>query len=141
MTRRYARKTGKWRGSSSHGCGNCKNRRGKGNKGGKGRAGKGKHNKHKWTYMVVYERDRIGRRGFAPLGTTHCEKTINLWEINGLVEQGKLEKDKDRYVLVFDGKILGSGLLSYPLKVKAKSISEKAKAKIEAKGGLVEVSA
>jgi large subunit ribosomal protein L15 len=138
MTRRYSRQTGKWRGSSSHGCGNAKNRRGKGNKGGKGNAGKGKHNKHKWTYVVVYERERIGRRGFAPL-CGECGKTINLWEINSLAEQGKLQKDKDRYVFEFKGKILGSGFVAYPLKVKATAISEKAKAKIEAKGGAVEV--
>jgi large subunit ribosomal protein L15 len=140
MTRRYARKTGKWRGSSSHGCGNAKNRRGKGNKGGKGRAGKGKHNKHKWTYVVVYERDRIGRHGFAPLSHT-CGKTINLWEINSLAEQGGLEKEKDRFVFAFEGKVLGSGYVNYPLKIKAKSISKMAKAKIEAKGGVVEIAA
>jgi len=139
MTRRYKKKIGKYRGTRSCGGGNAKNRRGSGNKGGKGNAGKGKHNKHKWTYVVVYERDRIGRRGFVPLTKERNDlEAINLWEINRMVEQGKLQKEKDRYVLDFKGKILGSGFIKYPMKIKAASITDRAKKKIESKGGIVE---
>ncbi|MCX6774279.1 MAG: uL15 family ribosomal protein [Candidatus Micrarchaeota archaeon] len=139
MTRRYKKKIGKYRGTRSCGGGNAKNRRGSGNKGGKGNAGKGKHNKHKWTYVVVYERDRIGRRGFIPLTRERNDlDAINLWEINRMVEEGKLQKEKDRYVLDFNGKILGSGFIKYPMKVKAASITDRAKKKIESKGGIVE---
>ena len=141
MTRRYKKKIGHYRGTSSCGCGNAKNRRGSGNKGGKGNAGKGKHNKHKWTYVVVHERYRFGSRGFVPLTRErNCQKVINLWEINSMVDTGKLQKEKDRYVLEFDGKVLGSGFIKYPVKVKARSVTDRAKKKIESKGGIVEAS-
>ena len=141
MARRYGKRIGKYRGSRSCGGGNAKNRRGSGNKGGKGNAGKGKHNKHKWTHVVVYERERIGNRGFVPLARQkRQQRTVNLWEINLMVDRGELKKDKDRYSLEFDGKVLGSGFIKYPVTVKAKVVTERAKKKIESKGGIVEAS-
>ncbi len=53
--------------------------------------------------------------------------TINLWKIGKLATEGK-------YLLVY-GKILGTGDLDVPVNIIYNEISEKAKKKIEEKGG------
>jgi len=129
--KRKKKKTGKYRGQRTHGHGNVKNRRGKGNKGGKGRAGS---QKHKRSYFMKYERDTLGSKGFKPPRKRRI-KTINLFEINSLIEEGKLKKEGGKYSFPFNGKILGRGEIHYPVRVKAKQITERAKQKITAHGG------
>ncbi|MCX6772349.1 MAG: uL15 family ribosomal protein [Candidatus Micrarchaeota archaeon] len=133
---RLKKRNRKFNGSRNHGKGNAKNRRGKGGKGGWGRAGM---HKQRFTYITVYERDWMangGHMGFSSIRPIVYE-TLNLFEINQLAEKGKLEKKEGKYYFEFEGKILGSGKLSVPVTVKARSFSEGAAAKIKKAGGEV----
>ncbi len=136
MVVRKDKKVKKLRGKRRHGKGNIKNRRGAGNRGGRGNAGL---HKHKWSYTVKYEPDRYGNRGFV----RHVKKrelpSINLWEIERLIVRGECPKEGELYVFEFPGKVLGSGNISFPVLVKAKRFTEKAKNKIEEGGGKVEL--
>ncbi|MBI4399391.1 uL15 family ribosomal protein [Candidatus Micrarchaeota archaeon] len=131
MARRHRKASRKYLGSRSWGAGNIKNRRGKGSKGGKGYGG---GQTTKWSWIVRYEPDHFGRHGFTR-PNKKLVKTINLFELNILVEKGKIEKTDGKYNFSFDGKILGTGTIKYPLKIKAASFSKKAKERIEQAGG------
>jgi large subunit ribosomal protein L15 len=131
MPKRKKKKKVYLRGFRRHGHGNIKNRRGSGNKGGKGNAGL---HKHKWTYTVKYLKDHFGKKGFL----RHNKKqlpVINLWEIEKLASEGKLDKIDDRYIFEFKGKVLGLGTLTSPVVVKALSFSSKAMERIKEAGG------
>ncbi|NYZ79558.1 uL15 family ribosomal protein [Candidatus Micrarchaeota archaeon] len=132
MVRRHRKKSRRYLGSRSCGAGNIKHRRGKGSRGGVGYGG----TKNKWTYLVKYEPDHFGRHGFVPPRSDRL-KEINLWEINKMIEGGKLEKDgSGRFVVELSGyKVLGSGRLSSPVFVKATSFSKSAVDKIKSFGG------
>ncbi len=132
MVRRHRKKSRRYLGSRSCGAGNIKHRRGKGSRGGVGYGG----TKHKWTYLVKYEPDHFGRHGFVPPRSGRL-KEINLWEINIMIESGKLEKDSSgRFIIELKGcKVLGSGRLSSPVFVKAASFSKSAVDKIKSFGG------
>ncbi len=136
MPSRKERKSKYLRGMRRHGKGNIKNRRGSGNRGGKGNAGL---HKHKWSYVVKYDKDRYGNKGFVRQVKKKSIATLNLWEIENMIKKGEVKKKGDAYEIEFNGKILGSGSLSYPVIVKAKMITEKAKGKIENAGGKAEL--
>ncbi len=131
MPRRKKKKNSKYYGGRSHGRGDVKRGRGKGNKGGIGNAG---WNKQGWpTYAQNKKAWLKSVKGFS----TPVDKsidTINIFKISNMVEKGKI---KDSYE--FEGKILGSGEINFPIKVRALSFTEKAKEKIEAAGGTVEL--
>lgn len=133
MARRHRKKSRKYLGSRSWGAGNIKNRRGKGSRGGKGYAGS---HKHRWTYMVKYEPEHFGRRGFTPPKRKEL-KEISLEEINRLIERGKFSKDSaGRFLVKLDGyKVLGNGKLSYPAFINASAFSKSAVGKIKSFGG------
>ena len=135
MPSRKERKSKSLRGMRRHGRGNIKNRRGSGNRGGKGNAGL---HKHKWSYVVKYDKERYGNQGFVRHVKKRELKTINLWEIENKIKRGEIKKKGDAYEFEFNGKVLGSGAISYPLILKAEKITEKAKGKIESAGGKVE---
>jgi large subunit ribosomal protein L15 len=133
MVRRHRKRSRKkYLGSRSCGAGNIKHRRGKGSRGGVGYGG----SKNKWTYIVKYEPDHFGRHGFVPPKSCRL-KEINLWEINNMLEGGKLKKDNSgRFIVELKGyKVLGSGRLSSPVSVKATSFSKSAVDKIKSFGG------
>jgi large subunit ribosomal protein L15 len=133
MVRRHRKRSRKkYLGSRSCGAGNIKHRRGKGSRGGVGYGG----GKNKWTYIVKYEPDHFGRHGFVP-PKSYRLKEINLWEINNMLESGKLKKDSSgRFIVELKGyKVLGSGRLSSPVSVKATSFSKSAVDKIKSFGG------
>jgi large subunit ribosomal protein L15 len=132
MVRRHRKKSRRYLGSRSCGAGNIKHRRGKGSRGGVGYGGA----KNKWTYIVKYEPDHFGRHGFVPPQSDRL-KEINLWEINKIIEGGKLEKDNSgRFVVELSGyKVLGSGKLDSPAFIKATSFSKSAVDKIKGFGG------
>ena len=139
MVRRHEKKSKKYLGSRTWGAGNTKKRRGKGCKGGRGYSGS---HKHKWLHIIKYEPDHFGKRGFISLKQKKgkkVEKIINIGDINLMIKDGKIEKVDNYYNFEFDGKILGRGELNFPVKVKAVSISESAKEKIEKAGGMVVV--
>ncbi len=136
MPQRYQKKKTSLRGHRRHGHGNVKNRRGSGNRGGRGNAGL---KKQKWIYTVKYAKDHFGNKGFVRHGVKHEMDTINVWEIEKMAKSGALKEEKGLYIFDFDGKVLGAGLLTLPIKLKAKKITEKAREKIKNAGGNVEV--
>lgn len=134
------RKTRKLRGSRTHGWGQVGQHRKHGMKGGRGKAG---GHKHKWTYIVKYEPDYFSRRGFrCPTGRGEL-KTINLGEldelVDRLVEENKLNMEEGKYVVDLEKlgyeKLLGEGEVSKPLIVKTKFYSKLAEKKIQDVGG------
>lgn len=132
MVRHHKKRSRKFLGTRHWGGGNIKNRRGKGNKGGKGYAGS---HKHKWTYMVKYEPEHFGRRGFASLRGP-AGMIINLSDITQMLKDGKLGKSGDRFeVDLGERKVLGGGALEFPVSIKARAFSKSAEEKIKGAGG------
>lgn len=131
MSTRPARQKSKFLGRRHFGRGNVKNRRGSGNKGGRGNAGL---HKHKFTWVTRYEPDYFGKHGF----NRPNKKTvsiINLYEIENRVKHGTLEKKGTMYHFEFDGKILGTGVLSSPVTIKARAWSKGVEEKVKQAGG------
>ena len=133
VVRHRKRATHKYHGTRSWGAGNTKNRRGKGCRGGKGNAGP---QKARWTFFTTNEPDHLGRHGFVRPGPKKCIKTVDLNDIQRMVDKGDLKKgDGGKYEYSFKGKVLGSGKIASPVLVKADSFSKKAKEKLMKAGG------
>lgn len=119
--------------------GSHKKWRGGGSRGGRGNAGL---HKHKWSYVVKYEPEHFGKRGFKP-PVARKIKAINLKDLDQLTEkllEQKLavkEDDKIKIDLQKIGydKLLGSGRVTKPLIVEAKYFSKQALKKLEDAGG------
>jgi large subunit ribosomal protein L15 len=140
MARRL-RKVRKLRGSRTYGWGKVGQHRKSGSRGGFGKAGR---HKHHWTWVLRYEPDYWGKRGFVSR-FPRVGKAINVGELDSLVEavrqQGKLVEEEGRPVLDlkaagFD-KLLGEGSVLRPLRVLAPRASELAVAKVKEAGGEV----
>ena len=120
--RRHKKKIGGLRGKRTHGAGCSKNRRGKGSR---------KTNKRTFSTNIAhvrkYEPWRINIRGFVSLYDK--KKAINLDAIDKMGD-----KEVDVTALGY-GKVLGNGVLSKPLKIKAHLFSKMAKEKIQKAGG------
>lgn len=127
---RDKKRTGSYRGRRSQGSGNVKNRGRRSSKGGRGQSGLKKHCK---SWVIKYDKDHFGSRGFKR------EKkevpVLNLYEIENMIKNGKIKKEGDRYDYSFKGKILGTGLLNYPVSLKALKWSRKAEEKIKKASG------
>jgi len=125
----------KQRGHKTHGWGSKKKHRGGGSRGGRGRAGVLDQKK-----LWLWKRGgKLGKRGFKSLeqrGLKPAQRAINLRDVEKLAA-GK----KDINLLDHGyGRVLGSGEIKKPLKIKAKHFSEKAKDKIKkAKGEAINV--
>ena len=135
VNNRKGKRNRKFNGTRNHGKGNAKNRRGKGGKGGWGRAGT---HKHRFTYITRYERHWMshgGRYGFANQNARAELPVINLYEIDQLARNGKVEKKDGKLTFDFEGKVLGTGAITMPIVVRAMCFSEKAKEKLKAAGG------
>jgi large subunit ribosomal protein L15 len=115
----------------------------KGNKGHNARSGGGKTNGFEGGQMPLYR--RLPKRGFLPHGGKTEYAVVNLKSLGafeaggvvdpaGLVKAG-LIKNADRARV----KILGDGELPHALVVRVHAVSASARAKIEDKGGRVEV--
>ena len=115
----------------------------KGNKGHNARSGGGKAGGFEGGQMPLYR--RLPKRGFFPYGGKTEYAVVNLKALGGfavnavvdpdaLAEAG-LIKRRDRSRV----KVLGAGDVAHGLTVKAHAVSASARAKIEAKGGRVEV--
>ena len=141
MTVRKRKKVRTQRGSRTYGRGCSKRGRGSGERGGTGMSG---GHKHKWSYIIRYMPDYFGKHGFTrPEAVRGSVKAINVGELDEnldkLLELGVARRDGDRFVvdvnkLGFD-KVLGSGQVTRPLDVIAKSFVESAKRKLEEAGG------
>ncbi len=115
----------------------------KGSKGHNARSGGGKAGGFEGGQMPLYR--RLPKRGFLPHGGKHPFAVVNLEALAGfaagsvvdpdlLAAAGLIKKSERSRV-----KVLADGELPHALTVKAHAVSEPAKAKIEAKGGHVEV--
>jgi large subunit ribosomal protein L15 len=130
MTARFRKKVRRMRGSHTHGWGAKKKHRGTGSHGGHGQSGMFFQ---KRSYVTTYDRDRFGRRGFIARASPERPKTINVGQVGALALKKKM-KEVDVSQFGFQ-KVLGGGRLSIPITIKAKTITGKAKIKIEAAGG------
>ena len=127
MVVRHEKKNRKYHGTRSWGAGNIKNRRGAGDKGGVGRGGR----KHKFTYLVVYERERLHKKGFKPWKKKEL-KEIDLEQLNKLA----IKSSEQKPTIELRGyKVLGDGNIEKSVVVKANAFSKRAIEKIKSVGG------
>jgi large subunit ribosomal protein L15 len=115
----------------------------KGHKGHKARSGGGKAGGFEGGQMPLYR--RLPKRGFLPHGGKREYAVVNLESLagfaagavvdpDGLVQAGLIKRaGRDRV------KILGAGEVPHALTLRVHAISGSARAKIEARGGRVEV--
>ncbi len=132
------RKSRKNRGSRTCGWGRVGQHRDQGSKPNR-KAGR---HKHKWSYVVKYEPDYFGKRGFSsPQSARRRAKAINVGELDEMAE--KLAKGKHENKLLVDlknlgyTKLLGKGRITKPLAIKVAALSETASQKIKDAGGEV----
>jgi len=115
----------------------------KGNKGQNARAGGGVRPGFEGGQMPLYR--RLPKRGFLPHGGKDVYAIVNLKSLGsfaanavidpeGLVEAGLIKNGERGRV-----KVLGGGEVAHALTVRVHAVSGSARAKIEAKGGRVEV--
>lgn len=138
--KRKDKKTYKKRGSRRCGGGSAKNRKGAGHRGGRGNAGTGKRSKHKYNPSL----HGVGSHGFTRPPQLVKEKPIvNLHYLNDnldkLLKEGVASKKGDKILVDASklgvSKVLGRGNLTEDFSVKAEEFSEKAKMKLEERGG------
>jgi large subunit ribosomal protein L15 len=93
--------------------------------------------------MPLYR--RLPKRGFLPHGGKHPYAVVNLSDLEAFAAGSVVDPDslvQARLVRRADRgrvKILGDGELAHALTVRVHAVSEAARAKIEAKGGRVDV--
>ena len=136
MVVRRKKKVRKKRGKRTYGYGSHKKHRGGGSRGGRGKAGM---HKHKWSYTIDNDPEHFGKRGFKrPQAVVKKIKTINLKELDKLAK--KTGKKKINLKELGYDKVLGSGKITKPLIIEAKSFSKKAIEKLKkAKGKAVKI--
>jgi large subunit ribosomal protein L15 len=116
---------------------------GKGHKGHKARSGGGKRGGFEGGQMPLYR--RLPKRGFVPYGAKRDYAVVNLKALGGfgvgavvdpaaLTEAGLIKSGHRDAV-----KILGDGEVAHALILKVHAVSQSARAKIEEKGGRVEL--
>lgn len=136
------RKTRKMRGSRTCGYGIVGQHRGSGQR---GERRVGRH-KHLWSYVLRYEPDYFGKKGFVPPKTLHKEdRIINVGQLEDLIEklstEEKLETKEGKIFLDLKKlgytKLLGMGEITKPVLVKVSAYSKSAVKKIENAGGQV----
>jgi len=134
------RKIRKKRGSRTCGYGRVGQHRRSGTK---GERKAGRH-KHLWSYVLKYEPDYFGKKGFtSPKSLQKAENTINVGQLDELVDklslEGKLEKKNGKMFIDLEKfgytKLLGMGKINKPVIVKVPAFSTSAAEKIKAVGG------
>jgi large subunit ribosomal protein L15 len=115
----------------------------KGAKGHKARSGGGKAGGFEGGQMPLYR--RLPKRGFTPYGGKTSYAVVNLESLSGFTANAVVDPDglAKAGLIKLSGrgrvKVLGTGDVTHALTVRAHAVSESARAKIEAKGGRVEV--
>jgi large subunit ribosomal protein L15 len=131
------RKIRKKRGSRTVGYGRVGQHR---KSGSKGERKAGRH-KHLWSYVLRYEPDYFGKRGFtSPKSLKQKEKVINLGKLDELAKKASEKKDEKIFVDLESlgyTKLLGTGKVTKPLIVKVASCSKSAAEKIKEAGGQI----
>ncbi len=130
------RKSRRNRGSRTCGYGKVGQHRDQGSKPGR-KAGR---HKHKMSYVIRYEPNYFGKRGFTCPRSLRQNITItNVGKLDQMAEEISAEKGK--YLIDLEGlgynKLLGTGKVTKPLTVKVASCSKSATQKIKDAGGEV----
>ncbi|MDH5376528.1 MAG: 50S ribosomal protein L15 [Candidatus Bathyarchaeota archaeon] len=132
------RKTRKKRGSRTHGWGRVGQHRGGGQRGGHGKAG---FHKHRWTYVIKYEPDYFGKKGFtSPKSLKRKVNAINAGTLDEIAEKLSTKKEGKLFIDLESlgyTKLLGTGKVTKPLTVKVRSCSKSAAEKIKEAGGQI----
>jgi large subunit ribosomal protein L15 len=117
----------------------------KGQKGQKSRSGGGKGGGFEGGQMPLYR--RLPKRGFLPYGGKTGYAIVNVKTLGRFAENSTVDPDAlaEARLIRRSGrervKVLGTGDVPHALTLKVHAVSESAKAKIEAKGGRVELMA
>ncbi|OGD47145.1 hypothetical protein A3K79_01705 [Candidatus Bathyarchaeota archaeon RBG_13_46_16b] len=132
------RKSRKFRGSRTCGYGKTGQHRDQGSKYGR----KCGRHKAKWSWVIRYEPDYFGKKGFtSPRSLRRIIKTVNVGELDRIVSQVSVEKEKGKFFIDLENlgytKLLGTGKVTKPLTVKVASCSEVAGQKVKDAGGEV----
>ena len=136
------RKIRKKRGSRTCGYGRVGQHRKSGTKGER-RAGR---HKHLWSYVIKYEPDYFGKRGFtSPRSLKRKVNPINLSQLEELIEklsaEEKIEEKNGKLFVDLEKlgytKLLGMGKISKPVIIKVPAFSASAAEKIKAVGGQI----
>src|SRR5262245_11548116 len=115
----------------------------KGSKGQQARSGGGKTSGFEGGQMPLYR--RLPKRGFLPHGGKRPYAVVNLSDLESFAAGSVVDPDglaQARLIRRAERgrvKILGDGELAHALTIRVHAVSEAARAKIEAKGGRVEV--
>ncbi len=127
MVLRVKSKMRKYLGNRRWGAGNIKNARGAGDRGGVGKGGR----KHKMTYLMVYEKDTLYKKGFAP----YRRKKLQEMDLNVLSKRAAGMQDSKPTIELRGYKILGDGKMTKSVIVKAAGFTKSAEKKIKEAGG------
>ncbi|MEM0094644.1 MAG: uL15m family ribosomal protein [Candidatus Micrarchaeaceae archaeon] len=127
MVQRFRKRSRKYLGKRSWGAGNIKNNRGSGERGGVGKAGR----KHKFTRIIVYERERLRKKGFYSWNRSNLRE-IDISEISKLANKSN---DPKPTIELKGYKVLGDGFMEKPAIIKASGFSKRAAEKISGAGG------
>lgn len=129
------RKTRKRRGSRTHGYGRVGQHRKSGSKG----VRKAGRHKHGWTYVIRYEPEYFGKKGFtSPRSLRRKVNVVNVGELDELAERFSTSRDDKLFLDLCNlgyTKLLGSGNVTKPLVVRVASYSKSAAEKIKEAGG------
>jgi len=105
----------------------------------------GRH-KHLWTYVLRYEPNYFGKKGFkTPQSLRQRAKAINIGQLDELIDkltrEKQLTKEKGKAIIDLGAygykKLLATGKLTKPVIVKVDSFSGNAAKKIEEAGGQI----
>ena len=142
MTVNKRKKSGRYRGSKTHGCGSMKKRRGAGNRGGRGNAGSGKRADSK--KPSLWNERYFGKFGFKSKSVTDIRPVnieyleANIEKLNG---QNSITKENNVYSVDLEklgfNKLLGSGKVLNKYRIKVSYASKKAIEKVKDGGGEV----
>lgn len=131
------RKIRKKRGSRTVGYGRVGQHR---KSGSKGMRKAGRH-KHLWSYVLRYEPDYFGKRGFtSPKSLKQKAKVINIGKLDELAKKTSEKKDGKIFIDLESlgyTKLLGTGKVTKLLIVKVASCSKSAAEKIKEAGGQI----
>jgi len=103
-----------------------------------------KAGRHKagWSYVLRYEPDYFGKRGFtSPKSLKQKINVINIGKLNEMAEKFSTEKEKGKFFVDLESlgytKLLGTGRITKPLMVKVAACSKSAAEKIKEAGGQI----
>jgi len=131
------RKIRKKRGSRTQGYGRVGQHRKSGSKGMR----KSRRDKDGWTYVIKYEPDYFGKKGFtSPKSLKRKVNAINVGILDEMAEKLSTKKKGKLFIdleSVGYTKLLGTGKVTKPLTVKVPSCSKSAAEKIKRAGGQI----